>query len=75
MIQDSSWINKEIKNEHDVNKCIKKQSEKFYKLLNEQCLKECDWCPFEYAGCTECGGVKEILLHECYSCNKCGAWD
>ena len=74
MIQNSTWINQEVKDAHNPNECVYKQSEEFYTLLNNQCLEECDWCPFENTGCTKCGGVDDILMGQCYKCNKCNLW-
>lgn len=75
VIKGSLWIKSEVQRAFDESKCVKKQSPKFYALLNKQLLEECDWCPFENNGCDECGGLKEILIHQCYSCNKCGIWN
>ena len=73
MIQKAGWFNEKIKNSHNKEKCIYKQQPEFYIHLNNQLLQECDWCPFD-TNCDICGGLNEILMNECYSCNKCNLW-
>lgn len=74
VIQKSSWIEPKVQEAHDPQKCIYNQKPDFYILLNNQLIKECDWCPFEAKGCEVCGGLDDILMHECYECNKCKIW-
>ena len=74
MIQGSLWIEAKVQQAHNPEKCVHKQAPEFHILLNNQLLRDCDWCPFRDANCEICGGLDEILTGECYSCNKCGCW-
>ena len=73
MIQGSLWIQSKVQRAHNPDECIYRQKPDFYILLNNQLLKECNWCPF-HTNCEICGGLNEILNGECYDCNKCGCW-
>ena len=75
MIKNSTWIKDSVKQSFDSNKCVYEQKPQFYIKMNNQLRKDCDWCPFdEGEPCEVCGGLDEVLMHECYDCNKCGNW-
>ncbi len=74
VVMDSLYIEDRVKQCFNPKKCVYKQKPDFYIRLNNQLLKDCDWCPFEHSDCEVCGGLDEVLLNECYDCNKCGIW-
>ena len=74
MIQKSEWFDDKVKKSHKPEKCVYQQKPEFYIHLNNQLLSECDWCPY-HTDCEICGGLDDVLMNECYSCNKCHLWD
>ncbi len=74
MIKGSIWISEKVQASFDEAKCVYEQKPSFYIKMNNQLLEQCDWCPFENNNCEVCGGLDEILMHECYGCDKCNQW-